>query len=135
MIQKAKNNEMVTEKKLENLLGKLNHSNYILREGCYFLSCLRDRLKWANKAKRKHTHIGKKDVKDLELWKKFLAKLEEDGRSTNHITLTYPNCLCKSDACYKGMGGFTSEGVAWRFWIPAKFQYRVSIDILEFIAV
>ena len=58
------------------------------------------------------THIGKKEVKDLELWKKNLTKLEKDGRSINHITLIYPNTLCKSDACYRGLGGFTSEGIA-----------------------
>ena len=44
MIQKAKNNEMVTKKELESLLRKLNHSSYILREGRYFLFRLRDRL-------------------------------------------------------------------------------------------
>ena len=56
-----------------------------------------------------------KDAKDVKLWKHFINKLEKYGRSINHTMLTIPNILCKLDACYVGLGGFTSEGIAWRF--------------------
>ena len=49
--------------------------------------------------------------------------------------LTLPNTFCKSDSCYLAMGGYSSEGVVWRYWIPVHLQFQVSINILEFIAL
>ena len=69
------------------------------------------------------------------LWKKIIHTLATTGQSINHLTLTLPNTTCKSDSCYLAMGGYSSEGVAWRYWIPLHLQFRVSINILEFIAL
>ena len=128
-------NLTISEDELESLIGKLNHASHILREGRYFLSRLCYWLTLAKKLRRKRTNLSVKDRKDMILWKKFIHTLATTGRSINHSTLTLPNTFCKSDSCYLAMGGYSLEGVAWRYWIPLHLQFRVSINILEFIAL
>ena len=133
MIERTKSNKAVTEKELKSVIWKLNHASHIIREGQYFLSRLRYKL--AKKLKRKLVQMSINDAKDLDLWKKFINKLQKEGWSINHMTLTIPKILCKSDTCYVELGRFTSEGIAWRFWIPIEYQCWVLINVLEFIAV
>ena len=135
LIKKKTASIPVKEKELESMIGKLNHACYILKEGKYFMSRLRYRLKICKQHKKSSIKLQMPEHKDLLLWKKFLTVLSEQGRSINHTTFTLPRSFLKSDACYLGLGGFTSEGLAWRYWIPTHLQFRASINVLEFMAI
>ena len=58
----------------------------------------------------------------------------QDGRSINHITFTCPQVFCVSDASEFGIGGFNSEGFAWRWEIPPTQRGFFSLNMLEFLA-
>ena len=40
----------------------------------------------------------------------------------------------QSDACERGLGGYSASGRAWRWEIPTHLQGRAHINLLEFIA-
>ena len=73
---------------------------------------------------------------DLNLWKDFITAATDKGISINNIVFTRPNTYCISDASEFGMGGYSSSGVAWRYYIPIENRhlFKKKINLLEFIA-
>jgi hypothetical protein len=133
IIAQQKRKECTPTKELESLIGKLNHTGYILNVGRYFLSRLRKRLylgqKWKNQQK-----LTDAEADDLKLWIRFLIYLSNKGRNINQITFVLPQVICISDACEHGMGGFNSVGIAWRYQLPQHLIGCFSINLLEFMA-
>ena len=56
------------------------------------------------------------------------------GTSIPNITYALPDYICWSDTSSFGLGGFNHEGLAWQWEIPENLRFRVSINVLEFIA-
>jgi hypothetical protein len=53
----------------------------------------------------------------------------------NNLVLRKPNIVLCSDSCPHGLGGYSSSGFAWRFYIPGELLYRTSNNLLEHIAM
>ena len=122
----------VTGKQMECLIGKLNHVGFIIPSGRYFLPRLRYRQKMTEKYGR--TSLHQWDINDLILWQIFLKHTTEIGTRIDHFSFSLSSSFCISDASKHGMGGFTSEGVAWRWELPHDLREKASINLLEFIA-
>ena len=123
---------IVNKDELHTTIGRLNHVEYIMPIGRYFLNRLRFRLsKCEQYGKQK---LAKWDVEDLELWKIFIHKAAQDGIDINNVTYTYPTSVGIKDACKTGLGGFGEDGIAWRWPIPADMQGMFIINLIEFIA-
>lgn len=122
----------IKEEDLESLIGKINHAAFVIPLLRYFLTRLRYRLKCIKTKGSQLLH--KWDREDLKLILKFLGKANKKGIRIDHITFTFPDYFTISDASKFGMGGFTSEGFAWRYKIPDHLLGIFSINILEFIA-
>ena len=69
------------------------------------------------------------------LWITMLQAVSDKGIDINNITITPPTVTTYSDACKHGMGGYNTNGLAWRWEIPPKLQNKVSINLLETMAV
>jgi hypothetical protein len=75
--------------------------------------------------------LNKEELEDLALWLNFLSMARE-GISMNGLTLRNPTILSVSDSCSCGLGGFTTNGRAWRLKVSSSsFIYNV----LEFLAM
>ncbi len=124
---------------LEKIIGRLNHSATACPVMRYFISGPRKALeKWSklNAPKSIEKYLPKQALLDLQLWLDiFLPKIHR-GISLNLITYRRPTIISWSDACPKGMGGYTHTGLAWRLEIPSKYLHRVQNknNILEFIS-
>jgi hypothetical protein len=124
-------NGRTTKKTLEVVIGRLNHAASIIPMSRHFLSRMYYSL---SKMKDfKMYHLPKKVIDDLTLWNKFILKAKS-GISLNLLTFRKPNKLYWSDACEYGIGGFSTEGKAWRWNIPDDLQHRAHINLLEFMA-
>ena len=77
---------------------------------------------------------NKQERKDLQLWIGFLQKVSTKGIDINNITFTEPTGTTISDACEHGLGGFNSDGLAWRYELPPALIGKFSINLLKFIA-
>ena len=135
IISKAQSDEEVSVTEIESIIGKLNTASYIHSEGRFFMSRIRYSLKVARSKKCRKTKLPKSVILDLLLWKKFLTRLSEKGRSINHITYTLPHWFEKQDASEEALGGFNCTGLAWRFIIPEEWRKLIHINVLEFLAV
>jgi hypothetical protein len=60
--------------------------------------------------------LSDEDLEDLKLW---ILLLEQAliGISLNGLTMRNPTMLLVSDSCPFGLGGFTSNGTAWRLQV------------------
>ncbi|WP_317202142.1 hypothetical protein [Janthinobacterium sp.] len=132
MLDKANQNYRINHKALETLVGRLQHTTFVLQEGCHFLNRLRTaemRAK-ANGA----TRLCKETRKDLELWMAFLDKANR-GIDINLLVSRVPDYVIRTDACEQGLGGFSlTTGRAWRYTLPTDAQNKKSINYLEFLA-
>jgi hypothetical protein len=120
-----------TPQELEQLIGRLNHLGTIIPLIHHFLSRLRD-LHFTSQ-KRRVVSITENCVKDLQLMHEFL-EAGRQGIDLNIIAYLAPTHLYYSDSCPAGLGGYSRDGHAWRFPIPAHLQFRASNNFLEFIA-
>ena len=134
IITKISAKEEVPTKELESLIGKLNTASYIHTEGRFFMSRIRYCLA-VSKLNRGSVKLPRKVLLDLLLWKKFLARLAERGRSINHITYTLPLWFTKQDASEFALGGFNCTGLCWQYFIPKAWIKLIHINVLEFLAV
>jgi hypothetical protein len=124
-----------TKATLESLIGRFNHTSMIVHIGRYFLTRLRHRLhKFSRHHKNAKITLLPWDIKDLQLWVFFINHLSQTGISINNICLTAPSATTYSDACEWGIGGYTTQGNAWRYLLPTHLHNRASINLLEFIA-
>ena len=52
----------------------------------------------------------------------------------NMVVYRKPTHVYRSDSCPMGLGGYSHEGWAWRFYLPPHLQFRASNNLLEHIA-
>ena len=78
--------------------------------------------------------IPKTVKKDIRLWVKFINKTTTQGVSLNNITFTKQTSTLNSDAFEHGIGGYTTNGRAWRYLLPTHLIGTMSINLLEFVA-
>jgi hypothetical protein len=52
----------------------------------------------------------------------------------NLLGFCSPDRIYYSDSCPSGLGGYSNQGFAWRFHIPNDLLFRVSNNLLEFLA-
>ena len=71
--------------------------------------------------------------KDLELMLFFLEK-GKDGIGMNLLVFRKPVKVYRSDSCPAGMGGYSSDGFPWRWYIPEHLKFRASNNLLEHLA-
>ena len=116
---------------LDTLIGCLNHVGYIIPTARHFLSRICN-LKYKAKFKRQVIIPGLV-IKDLILWLSFLESAK-NGISMNILSYRSPTHLYRSDSCKHGLGGYTSQGLAWRWIIPDRLLPRAHINLLEFLA-
>jgi hypothetical protein len=123
---------MAKAKELETLIGRLGHLGMIIPFVYHFLSRLRE---WHHKCKNKRypTNMPDECRLDLVLMLKFLDKAKE-GIDMNLISYRRPTHIYRSDSCPFGLGGYSSEGFAWRYEVPANLRFRATNNLLEFMA-
>ena len=125
-------NKRVDSVTLESTIGRLNHAAHIIPQARYFLNRIRQLLDRCKKYGAQTPN--KQERKDLQLWIGFLQKVSTKGIDINNITFTEPTGTTISDACEHGLGGFNSDGLAWRYELPPALIGKFSINLLEFIA-
>ena len=118
-------------KELEQLIGRLGHLSTVVPMIHHFLSRLRD-LHFRSR-KRRGVALTPNCMRDLELMLEFLA-LARKGVDMNLIAYLAPSHVYYSDSCPAGLGGYSRDGFAWRFYIPSHLRFRASNNLLEFIA-
>jgi hypothetical protein len=123
----------VTTKELESTLGRLTHLSLVLPFVHHFLSRLRELHTRCKRHGRQSTTISPICLDDLELMLFFLTKAHE-GTSMNIISYRKPTHVYRSDSCPAGLGGYSNDGFAWRYYIPPDLQFRASNNLLEHIA-
>ena len=130
-IQSILDNGQVTAKELEKNIGRLVHLGLVLPHVHHFMSRLRELQRRAmNRRQIKVTSIY---AEDLKLMLFFLEKAR-DGIDMNLIAYRKPTHVYRSDSCPRGLGGYSDEGWAWRYYLPTHLQFRASNNLLEHIA-
>jgi hypothetical protein len=132
----ASEHKSVSKVMLESVIGRLNHASWVVPLSRHFLSKLRFKL--SKFGHRNQTfRLNNEELEDLALWLNFLSMARE-GISMNGLTLRNLTILSVSDSCPCGLGGFTTNGRAWRLKVSSSsFIYGKSIanNVLEFLAM
>ena len=115
---------------LDTLIGRLGNMGTILCQIYHFLSRLRELHRKA--MNRRTVKVNDKCIKDLELMLYFLEKANK-GIDLNMLAYRKPTHIYRSDSCPAGLGGYSHEGFAWRFYIPKDLQGQASNNLLEHI--
>ena len=63
-----------------------------------------------------------------------MIDMAKQGININLLTHRLPTHVYRTDASEQGMGGYSADGIAWRFQIPVKLRGFLHINFLEFIA-
>ncbi len=116
---------------LEQLIGRMTHLGAIIPMIYHFLSRLQD-LHFRSR-NRRSIPLTDNCIKDLQLMLKCLD-VARKGVDMNLIAYRSPTHIYHSDSCPAGLGGYSNEGYAWRFYIPPNLRFRASNNLLEFIA-
>ena len=82
---------------------------------------------------RRSIKINTRCLDDLRLIFFFLGKAHE-GIDMNIIAYLLPSSCYRSDSCPHGLGGYSHEGWAWRWYLPEDLCFRVSNNLLEHLA-
>eukprot|EP00956_Cyclotella_meneghiniana_P001492 scaffold1687_cov40-Cyclotella_meneghiniana.AAC.3 len=119
-------------KQLEQNIGRLIHVAQILPEVYHFLNRLRCLFE---RAKKRGKPIAVKDdcLADCRLLQLYLQRAHE-GISMNSLVPQKPSIVYRSDSCPHGLGGYSSNGRAWRWYVPEELLYRATNNLLEHIA-
>jgi len=72
-------------------------------------------------------------IDNLQLMLLFINKAHQ-GINMNILAFRKPTHVYQSDSCPAGLGGFSHEGFAWRFYLPEHLRFRASNNLLEHIA-
>jgi hypothetical protein len=125
-----------THESLHSIVGRLNHSAFIIPLARHFLGRLWALLD-AKANKRRRIRLSLQVLSDLDLWKSLLQRAHQ-GISLNLITTRQPTRICFSDSCPIGIGGWNLRGKAWRIRIPRSsplFGSRRINNFLEFLGM
>jgi len=120
-----------TANELESMIGRLGHVSTILPYSKHFMSRIRQAQERAKN--RRSLKLNNEVIQDFIFHRNMLEKAHK-GISFNLLTFRKVTHLYKSDACPFGMGGHSHRGRAWRFYIPAEFRFRMTINMLEHLA-
>ncbi len=143
-LSKIIDNKKASHEDLETLLGRLNHASGALPLARYFLNrirlCIHSTLDANNKPtpKRKMKWLPKLALQDLQLFHEVILPKIHEGININLLTYRRPSHILFSDACPKGMGGYSVNiGKAWRWEIPKEFTPSLQLknNQLEFLAL
>lgn len=132
-IQRMINEKEVTTKELESTIGRLGHLAIAIPFVHHFLSRLRELHTRASRNKRRKTRIPTICIDDLNLMLIFLTHANT-GVNLNQIAFRRPTHVYRSDSCPAGLGGYSHEGYAWRYYLPSNLLFRASNNLLEHIA-
>ena len=124
-------NKSTKPKELECNIGRLVHLSMVLPSILHFMSRLRELH--TRSLNRSSIKINETCLDDLKLMLRFLSKASE-GVDMNMIVYRRPTRVYRSDSCPAGLGGYSDQGYAWRFYIPKELQGRASNNLLEHIA-
>ena len=116
---------------LDILIGRMVHVGFVISRIYYFMSRLRD-LMWRSR-NRRTLKLTNPTKKDLELMLFFLGKAKE-GIDINLLVFRKPSKVYRSDSCPAGLGGYSSDGFAWRWYTPKQLKFRASNNFLEHLA-
>ena len=102
-------------KELEKMIGRLVHLGTVLPQIHQFMSRLRELLRRAKN--RRSMTLPEAVVDDLKLMLSFLSEAAA-GIDMNLLVYRRPTKIYRSDSCPAGLGGYSCDGFAWRFYIP-----------------
>jgi len=132
-IEKMISEGTVTTKELESTIGRLGHLALVIPFVYHFLSRLRELHTRSARNNRRSTRIPSKCMDDLTLMLFFLRRAKQ-GINMNQIAFRRPTHVYRSDSCPAGLGGYSHEGPAWRYYLPTELQFRASNNLLEHMA-
>ena len=118
-------------KDLETMISRLGHLGMVIPFVYHFLSRLRE-CHHKPKNKRHPTTMSAECRLDLGLMIQFLHKANE-GIYMNLISYRRPTHIYCSNSCPYGLGGYSSDGFAWRYELPPRLHFRASNNKLEFM--
>ena len=121
---------------LDAMVGRLNHSSFVLPFARHFTSRIRELLT-PRRHKKCLIPVGPEAREDFRLWAAILERARV-GVSINLIVTREPSRICWSDACPYGMGGYSLSGRAWRLRIPTDHPVHGlagANNLLEFITM
>ena len=72
--------------------------------------------------RRRSVKINREHFEDLKLMLRFL-KMANDGFSLNSIAFCCPTHVYQSNSCPAGLGGYSHEGFAWRWYLPKDLKF------------
>ena len=116
---------------LESNIGRWVHLGQILPQIHHFLSRLRFLLKRLQN--KRQLSINQECIADIQFLLSVLVKCR-DGIDMNTLSYRKPTHVYRSDSCPAGMGGYSDEGYAWRYYLPPELQFRASNNLLEHLA-
>jgi hypothetical protein len=120
-----------TAKEIEQNIGRLVHLGVAIPAIHHFMSRIRDLHTRATR--QRSVKINGEQVKDLQMMLEFL-KMANRGISLNIIAFRRPTHIYRSDSCPAGLGGYSHEGWAWRYYLPADQKFKASNNLLEHLA-
>ena len=128
----ARRHDHLPEKTLKRLMGRLNHTAFIVPLSRHFTAGrLYQALGRAQKVGK--VLLDENQLLDLCLW---LRNAGTRGISINRLICRWPTQMIRINACPQGIRGYClSSGIAWRFLLPEELLGRASLDALEFLAV
>ena len=65
---------------------------------------------------------------------KFLQRVTTKGVPINNIVFFKPSVTLCPNACGYGIGGYSENGLAWRWIIPEARHGKLTLNLLEFLA-
>ena len=122
----------VNDDTLQSIIGRLERTSYVVPHARYFLNRLRALQRITSKTK--WAKIPESTSLDLKLWHKFLDNAHK-GTNINNLVFRRPSNFFWADSCPFGLGGYSSSGRAWRYYIPPSLRSVHTNNVLEYLAI
>ncbi len=120
------NRSWASKRELETNIRRWVHLGQIVPPVHHFLSRL---CYLKQRAKNKRTIMVNKECnKDLKFLLTVLQKCQH-GIDLNAIAYRRPTNVYRSDSCPAGLGGYSHEGFAWRYYLPKDLKFRASNNL------
>ena len=113
------------------IIGGLNHVGKIIPMGPYFINLHRYRHKQCGK--HRNQKLVEWEIADLKLWLDMLIHTSLVEISINNITYTMPTDVGMMEEYKTELGGFSDNGMTWRWSLPLDMHRIFLINLLEFI--
>jgi hypothetical protein len=129
-------NRKTTFGELESTIGRLNHASFVIPLCRHFLNEVRRRTS-DRMRKEQVLRLSAEEIEDLKLWSEFL-EVARDGMPIDLLTVRTPTHLGWSDSCPFGLGGYLSDGRAWRLRVPPRVIFYgddTVNNVLEFLGM